>query len=196
MANTGSEFERLMERVRSGCPEAAQELLDRFGEYVRLVVRRRLDDRLRRIYESGDFAQSVWADFFQAPGQGRTFTSPDQLGAFLAKVATNKVIDAHRQRLGTLKHDLARERSLEEDLPQAPGANLGKALPARTPTPSQQAIAAETAERLVKRAPANYRQAIEMLRQGYCHREVAKTLDLHPKMLQRILRQLRSKVLP
>src|SRR5262245_7651335 len=96
-----AEFEALMHRVRAGSPGAADELFERYGNSVRRVVRRWLHQPLRRHYDSTDFEQSVWASFFQGPADHGIFPTPEDLVAFLSRIAYNKVVDATRKRLGT-----------------------------------------------------------------------------------------------
>jgi RNA polymerase sigma-70 factor (ECF subfamily) len=194
MAEPAGEFEALMVRVRAGCPEAAREVFDRYSDQVRVVVRHRLPPPLRAQYDSVDFVQSVWASFFDEPARQYTFATPEALVKFLARVAHNKVVDQVRQRLGTQKRDLSRERSLDD----AGGHRrpLADKLPVRGPTPSQVAIASELEEHLLAGQPPELRRALEMLRQGHDRREVAAVLGLHPKLLQRVLRELRRKVSP
>jgi RNA polymerase sigma factor (sigma-70 family) len=197
MAGAENEFEVLMERVRAGQPDAARELFDRYNGHVRLVVRRALQRRLRSQYDSMDFTQSVWACFFQVPADRFSFNSPEALVAFLSRVAYNKVVDTTRHRLNTRKNGLAHEQPLNDLLSEGPevdpGPDLTNEVPARVPTPSQVAIAAERWEGMLKGQPPEYQRALHMLRQGHSHREVADVLHIHPKMLQRILQQLRPR---
>ncbi|HWE38064.1 MAG TPA: sigma-70 family RNA polymerase sigma factor, partial [Isosphaeraceae bacterium] len=53
-----------IERIRAGDEEAARELLQRYEGKVRLVVRRQLPKLLRSRFDSLDFLQSVWGNFF------------------------------------------------------------------------------------------------------------------------------------
>jgi RNA polymerase sigma factor (sigma-70 family) len=192
MAKSSNEFETLMARIRAGCPEAAQEVFERYNHHVQRVVRRTLGQRLRRQYDSADFAQSTWASFFLTAPEHYTFRTPEALVGFLARVAYNKVVEANRHRLDTAKHDLQRELSLHE-VAAAEGERL-PALVGRTPTPSQVAVAAESFEQLVDGQPPEFRRALEMLRQGHSQAEVAKVLGIHPKLLQRVLQKLRKRV--
>jgi RNA polymerase sigma-70 factor (ECF subfamily) len=184
MCTTQTDFEQLMERVRAGSQEAAQELLERYSDPIRRVVRRHLHRRLRRQFDSLDFVQSVWASFFQLPAERYSFPTPKALVAFLSQVAYNKVVEAFRQRFQTAKHDLTRERSLHNGNLESPSVQL------REPTPSQLAIAEECWERLLAGQPPRYRRILEMLRQGHSHREIGEKLGLHPKVVQRLLRKL------
>jgi RNA polymerase sigma-70 factor (ECF subfamily) len=183
------DFAGLMERVRAGCPRAAREVVDRYGDHLRRIVRRRLNQRLRTQYDSLDFLQDVWASVFTGPARWRSFATPADLLRFLARLASNKVVEAARRRLKTQKHDLKRERSLEHAVGDA--ASAAPIDPAaRQPTPSQVVMAAERWEGLLRGQPARYRHALELLRQGHTHTEVAEQLGFHPKLIQRLLRKL------
>jgi RNA polymerase sigma factor (sigma-70 family) len=187
MSDSPTEFERLMERVRAGCPRATQEVYDRYGDHVRRVVRRRLHQRLRAQYDSGDFQQAVLASFFLLPPERHTFSTPEELIAFLSRMAYNKVADVFRHRFQTDKQNINREQRLDgEDSRWAE-------LPGRGPSPSQVAIAHEHWERLLQGQSPLYRRVLEMLRQGHTHREIAEQLGLHPKVIQRLLQKLNAK---
>jgi RNA polymerase sigma-70 factor (ECF subfamily) len=186
MLDGREEFEAMMARVRSGCPDAAQAVFDRFSPHVRRVVRRHLARRLRRQYDSIDFLQAVWASFFTIPVDRYTFDSPDDLVNFLARIAANKVIEAFRNRYRTLKNDINRERSIEAapiaSEPRCPG-----------PSPSQLAIAEERWALLLHNQPPGRRRVLELLRQGHTLTEAAEQTGVHPKVIQRLLRKLNGR---
>jgi RNA polymerase sigma factor (sigma-70 family) len=177
----GHEFAALMERARHGSPEAAREVFDRYSPHIARVVRRTLHQRLRAAYDSDDFLQAVWASFFTMGPQDYTFESPEALVAFLSQVAYNKVVEVFRHRVQTQKRDVAREVPLDD---------LSREQPVRQPTPSQEAIANEAWQQLLDGLPPQGRRALELLRQGHTHQEVARLVRLHPKMIQRILHRL------
>jgi RNA polymerase sigma factor (sigma-70 family) len=182
------EFDNLMERVRVGNPDAIQELFQRYGHHVLLVVRRKLGQDLRRLYDSTDFLQSVWGSFFAEPGEEYRFTTPEALMQYLVRMAHGKVVDAYRQRLGNQKAGLASEQPLEEIEEEE--------LPRGRTTPSQVAIANEDWERLTDGLSERDRAVLEMLRQGHTHAEVAERLGMHPKMVQRLLTRLNNRIKP
>jgi RNA polymerase sigma factor (sigma-70 family) len=185
MSPQEEEFRRLMARVRAGCEQAAQELFDRYSGHIARVVRRRLHGRLRTQYDSQDFLQAVWASFFAVPLDEYTFERPEDLVGFLARMACNKVIDVTRQRFGTVKHDINRERPLG----CAPDGPLEQ-VAARQPTPSQEVMAEERWEQLLAGLTPRFRRVLELLRNGQTHQTIAQELGLHPKVIQRFLRQL------
>ncbi len=151
MSSTANEFEQLMQRVRSGCPEAARELFERYGQEIHMVVHHRLSRRLRSQFDSLDFAQDAWASFFHIPAESYTFETPEELVSFLSRIACHKLLDAYRHRLRTIKHN----RHAEQDADNDP--------PGRHPTPSQLAIADEQWDRLLQGQPPEVRRALELL---------------------------------
>src|SRR5207248_8077069 len=112
-----------------------------------------------------------------------TFDTPEALVRFLSRVAFHKVVDEGRRQLGTDKHNLNRERSLEAVA--GPYRRPEEVLAGRTPTPSQVAIAEERWQLLLKGQPPEARRVLEVLRQGYSHQEIADELGLYPKLIQR-----------
>src|SRR5882724_4971958 len=74
MPRTDEEFHDLMQKVLTGSQEAAQELFRDYEPYLLFAIRRKLDKRMRSKFDSADFAQDVWASFFETPDK-RTFNS-------------------------------------------------------------------------------------------------------------------------
>ncbi len=181
------DFRRLMERVRAGCPDAAKEVCSRYGGHIRVTVRRRLHQRMRRRYDSLDFLQDVWVSFFSGPLDEYDFNDPQLLIKYLSDLAFRKVTDEYRRSFRSKKHDVSREQSLE-----ATGREGGKPLdpPVRGPTPSQVAMANERWERLLDGQPNRYRLVLDMLRLGYTHMEIAERTGVHPKVVQRLLTKM------
>jgi RNA polymerase sigma factor (sigma-70 family) len=195
MSAAPTAFQELMERVRAGCPEAARTLFERYGDHIRRVVRRKLHQRLRTQYDSLDFQQAVWASFFTGEPVHQLFATPEELVAFLTKMAYNKVVDAFRKRMQTTRYDLSRTVSLEEPAHAGPDApTLAGTVAAPQPTPSQVAIANERWELLNQKLPPQQRRVLDLLRRGYTHAEIAAQAGLHPKVIQRLLRRLNEEL--
>jgi RNA polymerase sigma factor (sigma-70 family) len=184
MTSDDAEFDKLMQQVCAGCPEAAGAMYERFSDYLRRSIRHRLNRRLRKQFDSLDFVQSVWVSFIQLPADRRTFQTQDELVAYLAQVAYNKVVDAYRQRLRSPKNAPRRELPLQ--------ALQNKAAAARDPgpTPSQVFLAEEQWERLLAGQEPPYREILELLRQGYSYEDISDRLRINPKFIQRFLRHL------
>ncbi|HEY7310238.1 MAG TPA: sigma-70 family RNA polymerase sigma factor [Gemmataceae bacterium] len=184
--STTSEFAQLMDRVRTGCPEAARELFERYGKEIQLVVRKRLNRRLRTQFDSLDFTQDAWASFFDISPEKYTFRTPKELVGFLTRIACHKVIDEYRRRQRTVKHNRHEVHAFSQ---RTDGAGLVEPA-ARQPTPSQVAVAEEQWDQLLQDKPPQVRRALEMLRAGHSHREVAECLGVPTKLIQRLLQNL------
>lgn len=184
---TDSDFRRLVERSRAGDSEAMRRLYDRYGGLVRAAVRRRLPDRLRKEYDSVDFAQDVWVSFCNLPADAVGFDSPEALGNFLAAVARNKVVEVCRRRYGTAAYDVTREQGLFRT---ADGADVP--LPGREATPSQCAIAGERLAALAAELPPAHRPVLDLLRAGHTQEEIARRIGVTDRHVRRIVDRVRE----
>ncbi len=92
------EFGQLLERVRSGDQDAAEQLVRDYEGLIRREVRLRIEDsRLRRTLDSMDFVQSVMASFFVRNALGDyEFNEPRDLVRLLMTMTRNKVASAAR----------------------------------------------------------------------------------------------------
>ncbi|MBC8874799.1 MAG: sigma-70 family RNA polymerase sigma factor [Planctomycetes bacterium] len=97
-------FTQLVARVRRGDDLAAEELIRRYEPDLRVIARVRLTDpALRRVIDSMDICQSIFANFFVRAAAGQfELETPEQLLRLLSAMVRNKVNDharhAHRQR--------------------------------------------------------------------------------------------------
>lgn len=187
MDSRATTFTELLERLHQGEPAALATLYAEYGGVVREAVRRRLPDRLRKEYDSLDFAQDVWASFCQLPPGKHDFATPEDLGGFLARIAYNKVIDICRRRFGTQGYDVTREQSLVRT---ADGAEIP--VPGREATPSQWAIADEKWNAIAASLPPHHLAVVERLREGYTHEEVAAMAGITDRTVRRIVERVRD----
>jgi RNA polymerase sigma-70 factor (ECF subfamily) len=174
-------------RIRAGDEDAARELLQRYEPEVRLVVRRQLPRLLRSRFDSLDFMQSVWGDFFQKLRAGPAeFSDARHLVAFLARAAKNKVIDQYR-RAASLKHDMHREESLWAD------ENRPRELESAGASPIQMAEANEALDRLLDLVPEDRRAMLALKAEGLSSREIGIRLGVSERTVQRVLEDLRRR---
>lgn len=170
----------LLAAFRAGEPGAAAELHALCGSTIRAAVRRHLHPRLRARFDSADFEQDVWASLLAAPPDRCQFATADAIRGYLARVAHNKVVEMFRQRFGTQKCDIAREAA---DSPE---------LAARTPSPSQWAMAGEAWDRLIGHVPPGHRAVVERLREGHDHEDIARLTGVSLSTVNRIVRRLKD----
>jgi RNA polymerase sigma factor (sigma-70 family) len=185
-ASPATEFSLLMEQVRDGVPGAVQTMIDRYGQHLMRVIRRKLHQKIRTKFDSQDFCQAVWASFFALPAEKYTFDKPEELLRFLVDLARNKVVEAVRQRMVAQKYNVNREVSLTDQFQ----GGVADVLPGREPTPSTIAMAREEWENLLDRQSDRHRRILALLNRGQTHREVAQELGVNEKTIQRVLRKL------
>jgi RNA polymerase sigma-70 factor (ECF subfamily) len=170
------ELKDLIRRVRSGDPTAATELVVRFEPYVRRAVRVEMrDPRLRRVFDSSDFCQSVWASFLARLALGQfNLDRPEQLVRLLATMARNKV--ASRARRPNLTRELKLtpdERSDREARFIDPG-----------PDPSRIVVGSDLLEAVRDRLSEEERQLSDLRVEGHTWSEIAAEVGGNPDSLR------------
>lgn len=188
-SHRAADLHDILDRVRGGDEQAAQQLLTSFEAEVRLVVRRQLPRLLRSRFDSLDFLQSVWGSFFRRVRTDPVeFDDERHLVAFLARAAKNKVIDQYR-RAGSQKQDMHREEPLWSD------AAGPRDLPAHDDTPSEVAEAREVFGQLRDALPEDRRPIIEMKALGLSSREIGDRLGVSERTVQRVIEDLRRRTM-
>jgi RNA polymerase sigma factor (sigma-70 family) len=185
MAEQNSDFHSLVRRVREGSEDAAWELVNQYGESIRRAVRRALNERLRSKFDSLDFVQVVWNSLFRARDKLDQFDHPEELAAYLVKMARNKVGMEVRRRLMTEKYNVGHEQSLNQLCTRD-----GPDIPSRQPSPVDVAVAREQWDRLLQDQPPHYRQIIHLRLQGYTYQSIAKVVHLDECTVRRFLKKL------
>lgn len=187
MADNGVSFCELMRRVHEGSDDAAWELVERYGDAIRRAVRRTLNERLRSKFDSLDFVQLVWNSLFRVRSKLQQFHRPEELAAYLATMARNKVGMEVRKRLLTEKYNVNSECSLQQ-IEGRERTNLYD----RQPGPVDVAIAREQWNRLLQDQPDHYRRIIHLRLQGHTYQEIAGLLHLDESTVRRFVKKLLS----
>jgi RNA polymerase sigma factor (sigma-70 family) len=185
------DFTDLMERARSGDPEAVRDFLDRFEREVRVMVRARLPRKLRPRFDSGDFVQAVWQSFFADKGSGPEFENEAHLRGFLDAVVRNKVQAQHRRLTRTAKHNLAREEPLYVSRGDQ---QVMREVASPDPSPSETAQAGDRLEQLMAGFGPREIEVLTLRRQGLTYAEVAERIGMHERSVRRIIELFRSRL--
>ena len=170
-------FAEFLTRLRRGDARAADELVRDYESAVRVVIRTRLTDpALRRVFDSGDFCQSVFLSFFVRAAAGEfDLDDPAQLVGLLARMARNKLASQAR-----FQHRRRRDaRQLAEG-----GAELLHEVEGGGPSPSRQVAAREQLEALYARLSAEERLLAERRGAGHTWVEIAAELGGTPDGLR------------
>jgi RNA polymerase sigma-70 factor (ECF subfamily) len=179
-----SRIEKLLARWNLGDAAAAEEAVLACEPYVRMVVRRRLSERVRAKFDSMDIVQSVWADVIQELHRADLrFPDADRLRGYLARAAQNRLIDRLRQHRAAL--------AVECPLDEADAARL---TPSREPRPSEVAQADDLWEQMWNRCQPVHRKLLELKRQGLPLAVIAARTGLHEGSVRRILYNLAKQV--
>jgi RNA polymerase sigma factor (sigma-70 family) len=109
-------FMELVRKVRAGDDVASAELVRRYEPAIRIAVRGRLTDpRLRRLFDSMDICQSVFAIFFVRAAAGEyELDRPERLIQLLATMARNRVTDHARQQRAARRDYRRTERTADD----------------------------------------------------------------------------------
>jgi RNA polymerase sigma factor (sigma-70 family) len=151
-------FDELIRRVRSGDEEAATELVRLYEPAIRRAARVRLvDSRLRRIFDSMDISQSVFASFFLRAALGQyELDKPERLLRLLVDMSRKKLADHVREEQAA-RRDYRRLRV---------GSKQTAVLTADDPGPAQQVAAKELLREFRKRLSPDERQLAELRASG------------------------------
>ena len=172
-----------LKEAQRGDQQAWEKLFHEYYPKVRRVVRRKLGQSMRSVYDSTDFASDVMKSL-AANLDRLDFPSSEHLIAFLAQVAEQKVIDEHRRRR-TLKRDVTREQRLE-----AASESTPIQLASHSPTASQVAQANEAAESLLMQRDEMERRIIRMRLNGHDNNDIADLTGWNIRKVQRFLKNL------
>jgi len=126
-------FQELIRRIRSGDDAAAAELVRLYEPAIRRAARIRLaDSNLRRLFDSMDISQSVFASFFVRAALGQyELDKPERLLALLVAMSRKKLAD-HARRQAAARRDYRRTRNnIDEALHAAPGSSPDQHVAAR-----------------------------------------------------------------
>jgi RNA polymerase sigma factor (sigma-70 family) len=184
MENDAS-FVRFMQYVRAGSPGAVEQLVSELTPHVLRAVRRRLHRKLRRKFDSTDFAQLVWASFFCNPDQEQEIPDRQTLERFLAALAHHKTVDECRRQFRTQRYDVERECD-EPDLLEV--------LPNADPTPSQVAVGNEAWREIEAQADPHALAVVRLRTLGERAAEVADKLRIDEGTVRRLLRRLKRRL--
>jgi RNA polymerase sigma-70 factor (ECF subfamily) len=182
----------LIARVRLGDDDACTQLLDKYEDEVRLMVRERLPKTLRRQLDSMDIVQAVWQSFFADVQDGdRAFENSRHLRGWLDGMARNKVFEQHRRLTKTEKYAIKREERLYV---RRGDREVARDLVARGPTPSQTVQAGERLAQLTAGCDAREVEVLTLRYQGLTLDEIAARTGMCERSARRIIDAARARM--
>jgi RNA polymerase sigma-70 factor (ECF subfamily) len=187
-------FRALIARLSNGddVEEAARRIVEEYGPHLRAIIRRRLHPRMRSIFDSDDFMQSVWGSLARMGPRLNGVNDSEQLVALLTAIASNKVIEQLRFRIVT------REQKAPPHLMpiNVTRFELEKAdklpHPVLLPRASQVAVAREHWRQLLDGESELGKKFLELRLAGSSNEEIAQELGIGLRTVGRILQRLRK----
>src|SRR6516165_8877961 len=164
MSSEESSFDGLVKRLRRGDDDAATQLFTRYASRLIALARSRMDKQIRQKVDPEDVLQSVFKSFFARYRSGAyELKDWDSLWGLLVIVTLRKCSQKARYFLGAV-HDVRKEA-----LPADNNWNIA----AKTPTPDEEAVLAETLEHVMSQLKDRDRQILELRLQGYSVPEIS-----------------------
>jgi RNA polymerase sigma-70 factor, ECF subfamily len=144
MTDNDDNSDDLVRQAAAGDQQALAQVFSQYRERLRQMVRLRLDRRLQGRLDPSDVVQEAYLDFARRlPDYAQKPDMPFYL--WLRFLTGQRLIDLHRQHLGTQMRNAGQEVSLYRGaLPQASSASLAAQLLGRLTSASRAAVRAET----------------------------------------------------
>ena len=173
-------FVRLMTRVKLGDEAAVAELVGVCERTVQHAVRRAGKSVVRNAFDTVDFAQDVWREFFSKSIRKYEFTTPDALLGFLANMA-QKCVFAQLRRVGT-------------KLPPVATASIAACETEHSGdgTPDNIVAATEIWENILKNATDGSREILVRFLAGETKPQIAEATGASIRTINRVLRNTRN----
>jgi RNA polymerase sigma factor (sigma-70 family) len=175
----------LLRQAQAGSNEAATRFYELYKKPMLRAIRRRLDSRLRRAFDSDDFVQDAFKEILAKEFAAADFSTPHALLAFVSKTAENKVRDKLRKHLQSQRSSFGHETSLDQ---------LQSA--AEIEAPRTEPLDAEDRARLQKemsKLPPAYRAIMESWLEGHKPADIAVFLAIDVGIVYRCVESTKRK---
>jgi RNA polymerase sigma-70 factor (ECF subfamily) len=179
--------------------EAARIIWDRFSGRLQGLVRRHLDNRIRRREDEQDILQSVYASFCLGQLDGHPSpSSREELWKLLVRITMCKVVNtAHKHHAA--RRDVRRERTETGSRDQA-GALFPRWMLEHVdraqPSHDEKAIVLDEAERLLKDLTPELRRIVLWRLDGYTNAEIARLIGRTVRSVELKMQIIRKRLEP
>ncbi len=176
--------------------EAARVIWDHFEARLRSLVRRHLDNRIRRREDEQDILQSMYASFCHGQLEGNASpASREELWKLLVRIALCKVVN-------TAKRHLAARRDVRRESTSACRTDASGLFPRwmldhvdrSQPGPDEKLAALEELQRLLHGLPDDLRRIVIWKLDGYTNAEIAALLDRTVRCVELKLQLIRKRL--
>lgn len=173
-------MDTLVRRLNDGDPDAAEALFRNFEPYLRMAVRRNIDNRMRAKFDSADIVQSALADVIvHFRETGRRFENESHVRNFLNRVVINRFHDRFRRH----RREVQQQKTMMD-------SEIGEIADAGTNRPSREVAHQELWESILLACPPKHHDVLRLRRDGLRHNEIAERLGLHPSTVRRVITEV------
>ena len=177
--------------------EAARVIWERFASRLQALVRRHLDNRVRRREDEQDILQSMYASFCIGQLEGKAApASREELWKLLVRITMCKVVNtAHRHHAA--RRDVRRERSEAAD--RNPAGTLFphwmlEHVDRAKPSHEEMVTVYEEVERLLQGLSEDLRRIVLWKLDGYTNGEIAKMIGRTVRSVELKMQLIRKRV--
>lgn len=180
-----SVVEQLVARMREGDSRAEDELFHRYVDRLTTLARSHLDPTTKRKVDEDDIVQSVYRSFFLRARQGAfDLLNWESLWGLLTTITLRK---CRRQR----EFHRAARRNVKLESPRD-YAGIDPETFARSPSPDEAAILAETLSQLMSAMDQCQRKILTLGLQGLGEEEISEVVGRSQRTVRRTLSNVRS----
>jgi DNA-directed RNA polymerase specialized sigma24 family protein len=178
--------------------EAARVIWERFSSRLQSLVRRHLDNRIRRREDEQDILQSMYSSFCLGQFEGKTPpSSRAELWKLLVRITMCKVVNtAHRHMAA--RRDVRRETAAPRD--QAAGGGslfpqwMLEHVDRSQPSPEEKGIVLEELNRLLQGLSEELRQIVLWKLDGFTNAEIACTIGRTVRCVELKMQLIRKRL--
>jgi RNA polymerase sigma-70 factor, ECF subfamily len=185
--DTVSPIPELVERLRRGDAQAAEEVFARYAQRLTSLAEQHLSRKLASRLDGADVVQSVFRTFFRRSAAGEfRIDSSDELWRLLVRITLQKARAKGR-------HHTARIRDVAAEQPGNVAAFLAETV-AHEPGPEEAAVLVDQIETLLRGLPALYCDLLRLRLEGYSVSDTAVRLGVSRRTVHRALQFLQQRL--
>jgi RNA polymerase sigma factor (sigma-70 family) len=177
----------MLHQVSNKVPGAEGELLKLLSPWLRDLVRKRLDPRVRRFEDSEDILQEALLVVAEKASD-RLAMEPHEFLQYMRQVVHHKTISANRRHLSCKK----RQDALEVDFSAEFSEDHQPFAPNREPFEYAEIL--EIWEWVVEKQPEPFQTILRMKIEGYTNQEIADFVQSHERTIRKFVDLLRKKL--
>jgi RNA polymerase sigma-70 factor (ECF subfamily) len=182
-----SPIPQLVERLRDGDPQAAEEMFARYAQRLTALAEQHLSRKLASRLDGADVVQSVFRTFFRRSAAGEfRIDSSAELWRLLVLITLQKARAYGR-------HHRARVRDVAAEAPGGGAALLAEAL-THEPGPEEAAALVDQIEGLLRGLPGLYCDLLQLRLEGHSVSDTATRLGVSRRTVHRALYLLQQRL--